>query len=67
MKLIFILAKEPLKNHDGTFLYDPVGSAGLFKAGLRSPGLVRNLNSDMKAYKAISVDSFCLQFGDWML
>ena len=37
VKLIFILAKEPLKNHDGTFLYDPVGSAGLFKAGLRSP------------------------------
>ena len=41
--------------------------AKLFKAGLRYSGLVRNLNSDMKAEKENSVLLFCLQFDDWML
>ena len=37
------------------------------KLGLDNPGLVRNLNSDIKASKANLVISFCLPFNNWML
>ena len=36
---------------------------GCSKLGYDDPGLVRNLNSDLKAKKVNSVNSFCQQVG----
>ena len=35
------------------------------KLGSDNPGLVRDLNSDLKLKKHFSFNSFCLQIDDW--